>query len=112
MPKYNIKALESKISGKVAIQLLDEPFTGVIISYGKVAFDEIREDVDNEVAVLKFEYALHDDGGLTFLDEDLESRLGEILIELLEEGVRDNSLIYTGGTDENRKLDIIESDSE
>jgi len=110
--KFNIKTVESKIDNVLAIQLLDAPFTGMIVSYGKVAFDELREDVDDLVPILNYDYTVHDDGGLTYDLSELETRLGDILLDLIEEGLRNNTLIYSGGVDENRKFDPIESDSE
>lgn len=109
---YNIKTLESKEDGTVAVQLLDEPYTGMIISYGAVAFDSITENAGETGAVLKFEYDIHDDGGLTYDKFELETRLGDILIELIEEGLQNNTLIYSGGVDEARNSNLIESDSE
>ena len=106
---YNIKPLESRQDGTVAIQLLDEPFTGMIVSYGVVGFDSIDEEAG---AVLKFEYDLHDDGGLAYDKFELETRLGDILIELIEEGLTNNTLIYSGGVDASRNSNPIESDTE
>ena len=38
--------------------------------------------------------------------------MGDFIMQLLDRGVEENNLVYTGGTDDNRETNIIESDSE
>lgn len=99
--------LESKSTGISAIKLTDGPYSGIIFNYGKVEF---VEDYDNDKLHIKFEYDLHNDGGLKYNKEDFEIYLGEFLQELIMYGLVNNDIIYTGGIDENRTDDIIQSD--
>jgi hypothetical protein len=113
---YNIETLESKIDGKVAFRLKDAPFIGMVVSFGKVQFENIEEIVDSEdaTATLKYEYTVEDDFGIDYNDIELETRLGDIMLELIEEGLRENTLIYksslAGDLDEtNREFDTEQS---
>jgi hypothetical protein len=104
-----IKYLESKNSGVTAIQLTEEPFSGIIYSYGKVEFNA---DEENFKLTLKFEYEIHDMAGKDLSNKQpFEQYIGKILEELLHQGIEENSITYTGGVDENRTEDSSESDS-
>jgi hypothetical protein len=109
MFKYVV--VENKHTGYDAIKLLDDPFSGIIISYGKVEFEE---DDPNDTLRLKFEYEIHDKGGKDFTNlKPFEKYLGDLLQHLIHEGLKENNLTYTGGIDnENRTGDLIEPDSQ
>ena len=109
MFKYVV--VENKHTGYDAIKLLDDPFSGIIISYGKVEFEE---DDANDTLRLKFEYEIHDKAGKDFTNlKPFEKYLGDLLQELIHEGLKENNLTYTGGIDnENRTGDLIEPDSQ
>ena len=97
-------------TGFDALKLTEEPFAGIIYTYGKVEFEE---DEENDHLHIKFEYDILDMGGKGFGSmEPFEKYIGGILEELLHEGIAENSLTYTGGVDENRTGDPIEPDSE
>ena len=102
-----IQVLESRKDGLQAIKLLEEPFEGIIYTYGKVSLDEEGDSLH-----LKFEYEILDYNDKTLVKmEPFESYIGKILEELIHQGVKENSLVYTGGVDENRTKDSNESDS-
>jgi uncharacterized protein YutD len=110
MQPFNFTVVENKHNGVDAIKLLDEPFSGIIISYGEVAFEE---DDANDTLRLKFEYHIHDKANKQFTDmKPFEKYLGDLLQHLIHEGIRDNSLTYTGGIDENRTGDPFQPDSQ
>ena len=94
-------------NGQLAIQLSEGPYSGIIVSYGKVDFEE-NEAKDH--LKVKFEYDLHDDAGLDIDKQALEKYLGDLLIEMVIFGIEQNELVYTGGVNENREVDSIESD--
>ena len=75
----------------------------------KVDFDE---DEANDTLHLRFEYDILDynDKGLTD-KAPFEQYIGDILQELIHEGIARNNLTYTGGVDENRTEDSEQSDS-
>lgn len=76
------------------IKLIEGPYAGIMYKYGRVQL--IEED---DHLRIKFEYEL--DTGEQ-LDNDFVQYIGPILTELIEEGVLTNSIVYTGGIDENR----------
>jgi hypothetical protein len=91
--------LESKKDGLQAIKLTKEPYSGIIYSYGKVSF---TPDEENDRLHLHFEYEIHDKNDKEFGSMDpFEEYIGDILQEIIHEGVRENSITYTGGVDEN-----------
>lgn len=102
-----IQVLEHKEHGLQAIKLLEEPFSGIIYTYGKV---DLEEDEENFVLRLKFEYTVLDYANKVLTDEaPFEAYIGKILEQLIHQGVQENSLTYTGGVDENRTKDSDES---
>jgi hypothetical protein len=105
--------VESKTTGLEAIKLLEDPYSGIIFTYGKVSFEE---DDPNDHLMIKFDYdILYDplDERKEFVKEDFEQYIGDLLQELLRKELAKNNVTYTGGVDnENRTGDIIESDSE
>lgn len=108
MNNLPIQILESRKDGLQAIKLLEEPFEGIIYTYGKVKLDADESKGELKIA---FEYEILDynDKKLVKMDP-FESYIGKILEELLHQGVADNSITYTGGVDENRTKDSDESD--
>lgn len=100
--------MENKHNDLQAIKLTEEPFSGIMYTYGKVTIGE-----DEEIATIHFEYEVLDWAGKSLTDKTpFEKYIGDILTELLHEGVRDNNLTYTGGTeiDANRTKDSEQSD--
>jgi hypothetical protein len=105
-PRYVV--LDSKQDGLQAIKLTEGAFEGIIYTYGKVQFDE-NETTDN--IHLRFEYDIIDDDGKDLTDKaSFEQYIGDILQELIYEGIERNNLTYTGGVDENRTKNSEQSD--
>ena len=91
--------LENKHDSLQAIKLTEEPYEGIIYSYGKVSFDP-NEDTGH--LKINFEYEVHDYNDKQLSDKQpFEKYIGDILQELIVEGVGNNSLTYVGGIDEN-----------
>lgn len=88
--------VESKSSGIDAIKLLEEPYSGIIFTYGKVSFDE---DDANMKLKINFEYEILDSASKEWDKELFEEYLGDFLQELIRDGIEQNNLTYTGGTD-------------
>lgn len=102
--------MENRHNGLQAIKLTEEPFSGIMYTYGKVTFDE---DEGNNAATLNFEYEVLDWANKDMTDmSPFERYIGDILQELIHEGIRENNLTYTGGTeiDANRTKDSEQSD--
>jgi hypothetical protein len=107
---HNYSVVENRNTGFDAIKLLDEPFAGIIYSYGKVSFEE---DDANDKLTINFDYEILDTASKEFGSmEPFEKCIGEILQELIHHGIAENSLTYTGGIDENRDSDSVELDSQ
>ena len=96
-------------NGQIALQLSEGKFSGIIFSYGRVEFEENK---DAEELKVIFDYELHDDAGIEYDPKELKQYLGDFLIELIIFGIEQNNIVYTGGIDENRENNIIESDSQ
>lgn len=99
-------AMLDVIDGVQYIQLLEDEYAGMVISYGKVSFkDECAGDCtdcscDREAhKVLEFNYTIHDDMGIQYDKVELESYLGEFLCEIIDSALEDGTTIYTGGDD-------------
>lgn len=79
------------------IKLTSDPYSGIMYHYGKVEFI-----TEGEQLRLKFEhdvvYNLQDVDTST---NDFKHRIGDILVDLLEEGLLKKNIVYTGGQDEN-----------
>ena len=108
MNNLPIKVLENSKNNLQVIKLTEEPFSGIMYTYGKVTIGE-----NTEIATIHFEYEVLDWADKALSDKaPFEKYIGDILTELLHEGVRDNNLTYTGGTDidANRTKDSEQSD--
>lgn len=88
------------------VKLTGGEFKGIIYEYGKVELQEIEGSSDVKLA---FVYNIID-GKVDDIDE-FQQTIGNILSHLIEDGVKNNSIVYSGGVDENREDDIIQSDS-
>lgn len=89
------------------VELTEGKFSGIIYEYGKV---EVTEMPEGNAAKLSFDYTMHN----VIEDENFdkpafEQTIGEILHHLIEEGLKNNSIVYSGGVDEDRKNDSSES---
>lgn len=104
------KVVEDRNSGLDAIKLTEYPYEGIIITYGQVNFEP---DEQNDTLKIKFEYDILEGNVPDWNKPKFEQYIGDLLQELIHQGIEENSLTYTGGIeDENRTGDIIESDSE
>lgn len=110
MMKNKFVVVENRHTGNDAIKLTENPFDGIIYEYGKVSFEE---DELNSSLKIKFEYDVLDYNDKVITDmKPFEQYIGDILQELIHEGIAKNNLTYTGGIDENRTGDPIEPDSQ
>lgn len=96
-------------NGIVALELTESQYSGIIFSYGKVSFEE-NEAQDN--LKVHFDYEIHEGEDKLEDKAAFEKELGDFILEMIVDGIEKNNLVYTGGVDENREVDIIESDSQ
>ena len=102
MKKFNVVDFK----GNPAIKLLDNQFEGILVSLGRVAFHE-----EGDSCRMSFDYEILDDNDESYTLEELKQELGDIIIDMITEGVEKNDLVYTGGVDDNRENNPIELDS-
>ena len=88
------KLVENKHTATQAIQLMEDPYNGMIVRYDEVKFEE---DKVNDELCIKFEYDILDDADLDYNTEELEQYLGDFLQELIIHGLENNDITYTGG---------------
>lgn len=103
------KAIEREdVAPKIALELLEDPFDGIILTLGKVSFTE-----DGDGCIMHYDYDIIENNSKEYDKKALEKEIGDILIEGIENGIKQNSLTYTGGTDgEDREDNFIELDSQ
>jgi hypothetical protein len=97
--------LENSKTGQERIKLTQGKYSGIIFSYGKVSFEEM-----GDTCKMNFEYEVHEDDGVTYIKEELEHYLGDLLQSILMEQLIKNDVVYTGGIDENRTTDSEQTD--
>lgn len=81
-----------KVVGGTHIELTDTPYAGIVFKFGGVSFEEKEDE-----CLLHFDYEVVE--GDAPNDQIFKTYLGDILIELIEEGLARNDIVYTGGTD-------------
>ena len=89
-------------NGAQKLKFTSDEFKGIIFTIGKVSFNE----TDNgNSTTLHYQYDVLEHSE-PFEKDLLDKAVGDLVMHLLEEGVKDNSLVYTGGVDENRIANI------
>ena len=91
--------------GNQLIKLTSNEYSGIIYTYGRVRLLE-----EDDQLRIQFEFDIQENP-VGFVDrEKFKNHIGDILVELLEENLLKNNLVYTGGIDENRTTDSKQSD--
>jgi hypothetical protein len=91
---------ETMGDGRIVIELVDAPWTGIKFAYDKM--DLAEAPLEDGSGVLKFEYDVlpefHDrvEGDRA----QFEQYIGGLLVQVLEEQLARNEVIYGGGTGE------------
>jgi hypothetical protein len=90
---------------KYAIVLEDGKFAGVKFTFGEVSFTPPESGIPTEEdnCTLKYNYDIISNAD-AIADEDIiafETLLGDLLLQMIDEGVVKNDIVYTGGVDEN-----------
>lgn len=82
-------------NGAHKLKFTSNEFRGIIFTVGKVSFEE--KD-DETVMHYNYDVVEHSE---PYEKDLLDKAVGDLVMYLLKEGVEDNSLVYTGGVDEN-----------
>lgn len=97
----NIKPTnETMGDGRIVIELVDEPFTGIKFAYDKMDLSE--ETLPDGSGVLKFEYDVLPEfqERVEGIKAQFEQYIGGLLVQVLEEQIANNQVVYGGGTGE------------
>jgi len=103
----NYTLVENKNDGSDALKLTSGPYSGIIYRYDKVEF---RPKENEDRVILHFEYKVLDNASKGYDVKLFEKYIGDILIDLIDEGIVNNTITYRGGIDEDRKEDSKQSD--
>ena len=90
------KLLDETANDCQLVMLTSEDYYGIIYTYGRVRL--IEED---DLLRIQFEYEIHENPKGELDEKTFRNHIGDILVELIDQGVMNNSLTYTGGIDEN-----------
>jgi len=107
---YQYENIDVECEGvkKTAFSFTEGPYEGIMFLYGKIHFTPCK--TDPEKLVMKFEYqTLNGDFPLHLDKTDFVASIGDLLVELIEEGVRKNNLVYTGGIDDESEFGKADS---
>jgi len=90
---FNYSVVEHRSSGMDAIKLLDEPFEGIIFTYGLIDIEE--DEIDHNITI-KFDYEILDKGKKDFGNmEPFENYIGELLQHILRAGIeQENNTVH------------------
>ena len=88
--------LDEDFDGNQLIKLTSSEYSGIIYTYGRVRLLE----EDDQLRV-HFEYDIQENPVGVLEPSKFRNHIGDILIELLEENLLKNNVVYTGGIDEN-----------
>ena len=91
-------------NGQLKIKFTNSGFDDIILSIGGIEFIE-----GDENANMKFDYDIHEGVVPEDRDEEFRTLMGDFIIQSIEEGLKRNDLIYSGGIDENRTNDTEQS---
>lgn len=89
--------LESNQDGMYEIKINEDPFKGIKFTFGKVQF---LPDEDDDKYTMNFEYDIIEDNGISYNKKDFEQYIGKLLESIIEESLKNNEIIYSGGTGE------------
>jgi hypothetical protein len=88
--------LDEDSNGNQLIKLTSSEYSGIIYTYGRVRL--LEEDDHLRV---QFEYDIQENPVEEVDPVKFRNHIGDILIDLLEENLLKNNVVYTGGIDEN-----------
>lgn len=102
-----IEVLSESTSGIHHIRFTSGEFEGIVFTLGQVTF---KEDDERDECVMSYDYDIISNPLETFDEDDFKQYVGDLLIEMIQDQLEKNDLVYTGGVDENRTIDTEQSD--
>lgn len=92
-------------SGQAKLKFTNNKFDDIIFTLGRVSF----EDQGEAGLVMSYEYDVVE-STKEYVKEELDRTVGDLVMQLLDKGLHENDLIYTGGTDEDRNTNTEQPD--
>lgn len=90
MKPVSYTVVESHTDGFEAIKLMDEPFAGIVYTYGNIS---TTEDEESGTISINFEYEILDKAGKDFGSlEPFEQYIGDVLQEIIHRAVQEHQL--------------------
>lgn len=94
MKTYKTHEMEVNDLQQIGVSFIEGEFKDIIFTLGKIEFNE---NEDEETVTMSFEYDIVEGE----LREDQRDRfrdaLGDLLVELIQEGAEKNDIVYSGG---------------
>lgn len=103
--KDTIEVLSESTHGQHHIKFTEGPFGGIIFTLGQVSF---KEDEEKDECYMSYDYDILENPQEVFDEELFKQYVGDLLIELIEDQLKSNELIYTGGEDSEIRTDDTE----
>ena len=92
------------------LELVDHEYSGIKFKLGKVGFVE-----NNDNFTLKFHYDIIENNTELSIKNELkqsfEQTVGDLVMQMIDDGLENENLIYYGGVDENRTNNTKQSSS-
>lgn len=85
-----MKTSDVTINQNSEITVKNGPFAGTIFTFGDVSFP------DENQPILSFRYYLIK--GDVERSKEFEKEIGDLMVDLIQEGLKNNEIIYHGGT--------------
>jgi hypothetical protein len=84
--------------GTNKIKFTNTQYDSIIITIGKVSFEEVDDQ-----AIMHYEYDIveHDTELDSEQKKEFDNLVGNYLVQCIERGIKNEDLIYAGGTDAN-----------
>jgi len=104
-----IEVLPESTGGRTHIRFTSGEFCDIVFMLGEVSFSE---DEEKDECVMSYNYDIIDNPNDIFDEEVFQKYIGDLLIELIQNQIENNELVYNGGTNADRTGDIEQSDCE
>ena len=85
-------------TNQYSITLTEGKFAGVKYVLGKT---ELIENKEQDNLTLKYHYDIIESKIEDSDKQEFETLIGDVLMQMLSDGVKNNDLVYSGGVDEN-----------
>lgn len=111
MPKLNdIEVLTESTNGCYHVKFVDGEYSGMVLTFGDISF---TENEDQDECVMSYHYDVIHNPLETFDEDDFKQYVGDLLIEMIQDQLEREELIYAGGVDNEDRAEYSEqSDSE